>query len=270
MNRRLSATSALLALLLGACGRPPEATNLWEASVIRKAKERGRLVVALEPEFQPFEYLDERGEIVGFDVDLARELGRDLGVPVEFRKVAWETISAELASGNADLIISGRTTTPERALSESYSDPYFETITCLLVSKKKAPELRGIQDLNQPGRVVAVKLGTTGETAARRRCPRAEIVTFPAENAAALEVAQGKADAFLYDLAAVRKHAAEYADLTFVIEDPVSVEPYAIACRKGDPETVAWLNLCLSLMRRDGRLKELYARHGLEAPGAGR
>lgn len=256
--------ACLLALLAGCGQRGGDKPDLWEHAAIRKAQERGRLRVALEPEFPPFEYVDERGELAGFDVDLARMIAGELGVPVEFQQVNFNSIILTLVTGEVDLIISGMTATPERALQVSYSDPYFHTVTCLLVSRQRAADVRSIADLDQEGRVVVVKQATTGEVAARKRCPKAKIVSFPKENAAALEVAQGLADAFLYDLRSILNHHEKHPDTTFTLLTPVSVEPYSIACRKGDPESVAWLNLVLHHMRRDGRLKELYGRHGLE------
>jgi polar amino acid transport system substrate-binding protein len=265
---RLRASALLLLLLCGpACGRPPEATDLWENSAIRRAKESGRLVVALESEFPPMESRDASGNLIGFDVDLARTIARELGdeVVVDFHDVKWDTIQAELTTGKADLIISGMTATPDRALTISFSDPYFETVTWLLVAKRHQGRVKTYRDLDSPDFTIAVKSGTTGVNAARTHLPRAKRVDFPTENAAALEVASGRADAFLYDLASVKRHQAEHRDETFLLEETVSVEPYAIACRKGDPETLAWLNLVLDHMRRDGRMEELYARHGLEA-----
>ena len=107
-------------------------------------------------------------------------------------------------------------------------------------------------------------IGVSHHNAAEARCPKAKIVSYGKEADAALEVAFGRADAFLYDLRAVQNHHAKHPDTTFIIRDPVSVEPYAIACRKGDPDTVAWLNLVLHHLKRDGRLEELYAKYGLE------
>jgi polar amino acid transport system substrate-binding protein len=254
-----------LAALVAACGERGASLDLWQSSTIRQAKARGRLVVAMEPEFKPFEWIDERGELVGFDVDLCRVLAQEMNVEnVEFLRVNFDVIMSTLLSGEADLIVSGMTATPERALRVSYSEPYFHTVTCLLVSREKASDVRGIRDLDDPARTVVVKIGTTGDVSARKRCPRAKIVSFPSENAAALEVAMGRADAFLYDKKSVEQHHERHPDTTFLLLDPVTVEPYAIACRKGDPDTVAWLDLVLHHMRRDGRLKELYAKHGLE------
>ena len=253
-----------ITLLLAACGGPSTTANLWKSSTLSQAKERGKLIVALEAEFEPFEYIDDKGELVGFDVDLARILGAEMDIPVEFMNVSWDSIMPSLLTKKCDLILSGMTATPKRALRVSYSDPYFHTITCLLVSKKRAADVKSIQDLNNPDRVVVVKQNTTGHNAADARCPNAKIVSYGKEADAALEVAFGRADAFLYDLRAVQNHHAKHADTTFIIRDPVSVEPYAIACRKGDPDTVAWLNLVLHHLKRDGRLEELYAKYGLE------
>lgn len=265
MPRPLLVLPTLILLLLAACGgRGHEATDLWENSVIRQAKQRGKLVIAMEQSFRPFEWRDENDTLLGFDVDLGREIGRELGVEVEFLHVDWESIIPTLVGNKADLIVSGMTATPERALSVSYTSPYFHTATILLVSKAKAADVKGIRDLDRPGRVVAVKIGTTGQFAAEKHCPQATIVPVKTENDAANEVVLGRADAFLYDRWSIKNHHRNHPDETFVIDTPVSVEPYAIACRKGDPETVAWLDLVLQAMRLDGRLGELHAKYGLE------
>ena len=255
---------ALVVMLTASGGQGMEATDLWENALVRQDSERGKLVVATEPQFRPFEWKNDKNELVGFDIDLARMIGKELGVEVEFLEVAWTSIIPTLLGGKADLIMSGMTATPKRALTVSYTDPYFHTITCLLVSTAKGGDIKSIADLNQPGRVVAVKEGTTGHVAAQKHCPKAKVVSTELENDAANEVVQGKADAFLYDLWSIRQHHKNNPDTTRVITTPVSREPYAIAVRKGDPESVAWLNLVLRTLRLDGRLQELYEKYGLE------
>ena len=115
---------------------------------------------------------------------------------------------------------------------------------------------------------MVAKLGTTGETAARRRLPRAQVDTLGEDTHCALQVAQGKADAFIYDEMQVRRYAADNPATTRVLEDAVTVEPYAIACRAADLVTVHWLDTVLDLLRRDGRLDALYHKHfpGLTPP----
>lgn len=265
MNRRrrarhvgASVLGALLGLLAG-CGQAPVAADATLAAV----QARGHLIVALEPEFKPFEYVDEHGELAGFDVDLARAIGQELGVGVTFRSVEWESILPALLTGEADLIVSGMTATEERAQKVAFTRPYHRTITCLLVSTSKAAGLTTFEDLDEVGRIVTVKEGTTGDTTARARLAHATVKAFPSELAAAQEVATGMADAFLYDLVSIRNHHERSPTTTYVIETPVTTEPYAIACRRGEADTVRRLDAILEAMEADGRLDALHVRHGL-------
>ena len=94
------------------------------------------LVVGTEPEFPPFESLDENGELVGFDIDLARAIAKDLGVDVRFETMAFDSLPSALGVGKIDVILSGMTATPERAKSRTFTDSYFRTQLCLLVGTR--------------------------------------------------------------------------------------------------------------------------------------
>lgn len=253
----------LLPVLLAGCGQQG-GTDLWQSSALKAAKDRGKLIVGTEAKFRPFEYVDDNGELAGFDIDLARIIADEMEIEVEFMNANFDSMIPSLLSRRVDLVMSGMTATPLRALKVSYSDPYFHTIICWLVSKDRAPGVTSIADLNQSGRIITVKLSTTGDITATKRCPRAQIKRFDEDGDAALDVASGRADALLYDLRAVQNYHRQHPDTTYVVREAVSIEPYAIACRKGDPDTLGWLNLLLHHMRRDGRLKELYAKYDLE------
>jgi polar amino acid transport system substrate-binding protein len=272
--RRRPRLLALLPLVLATlgCARAGGggSQELWTSSTIYRAKKAGKLVVLMEAEFKPFTWKDG-GTLVGFDVDLAREIGKELGVPVEFRETSWGLLATELVQGKGDLIVSGVTATAQRALECSFSDPYYLTRTIALVARPKADGVTHVAQLDDPARRIVAQKGSTGEIAARKHLPRARLDTFDTESLCALEVAQGRADAFVYDEVQVREHAAVHPDTTRVIDETLSLEPYAIECRKGDPETVEWLNLVLATMRRDGRLDELYKKHlpGVRLPSQG-
>jgi polar amino acid transport system substrate-binding protein len=265
--RALAVAVPLAALLASGCRREGGGgvLELWKSSTIYKAKQAGKLVVLMEAEFKPFTWKDG-GTLVGFDVDLARELGKELKVPVEFRELGFGLLATELVQGRGDLVISGITATPERALEVSFSDPYFLTRTIALLAKPRADGVERISGLDDAKRRIVVQKGSTGENAARHHLPRAVVDTLDTEALCALEVAQGRADAFVYDEWQVRAHAEKNPGTTRVIDETLSYEPYAVECRKGDPETVAWVNLVLAAMRRDGRLDDLYKKHGLRAP----
>jgi polar amino acid transport system substrate-binding protein len=253
----LALLTALAALPgLSGCGGPTSGDPL------EPIRRRGALVIATEAEFRPFEYVEPDGEVVGFDIDLARAIAADLGVRLEVRNVKFDSIISELKQGFADLIVSGMTVTPERAQSVRFSEPYFFTVTALLLNKEKAGQIAAVAELDDPARTVAVKEGTTGEQAAAKVVPRARKVSHKTENGAALDVAEGRADAFLYDLHSVEQHHAQHPERTVLLRTPVTVEAYAIAARPEDGALVERVNAVLAAMRRDGRLAALMARHG--------
>lgn len=256
----------LLAWTLAPAGAGPHET--FTDSVLHAAMKRGRLIVGMEVKFWPFEYADEKGAPVGFDVDLVRLMAKEMGLELEIKDMEWTGLIPALQTGKVDLIVSGMTATLERAKSVTFSDPYFLTGLCALVSKTKAPGLDRVEALNAPGRILAVKTGTTGDILAAKRFPQAELRRFKDETACAQEVAAGRADAFIYDQISVAKHHRMNPDTTTAILKPFTHEPFAMAMRKGDFDLWQWTNQFLRTIRADGRYDELHARHfsGLPRP----
>ena len=132
--------AALLVLGLGltvaACGKKKY------DSTLDKVLDTGELVIGTEPEFPPFESKDENGNYVGFDMDMARELAKDLGVKLRIEEMSWDSLPAALSTGKIDLIVSGMTITEERAESRAFTKPYFHTVLCLLVHKDSGSKRR--------------------------------------------------------------------------------------------------------------------------------
>jgi len=223
---------------------------------------RDELVVGLEPEFPPFESKNEKGEYVGFDVDLARELAKDLGKDLRIEEMAWDSLPTALATGKIDVIISGMTATEERAKSRSFTEPYYHTTLCFLVNAKSGIEKP--DDVH--GKRLAVKLGTTGDIQAQKKFADAKIVKFDSESACALEVVSGRADAFLYDRHSILRHHHNHPDATRVILEPISEEPYAMAVRLGDTAFVERLNRFIRDVKADGRYARIYEKHFGEPP----
>lgn len=248
MRRALLLSLALLAL---GCGAEPY------PSTLDRVLDRGVLVVGTEPEFPPFESRNANGDLVGFDIDLARAIATDLGVDVRFETMAFDSLPSALGVGKIDVILSGMTATPERAKSRTFTDSYFRTQLCLLVHVGAGIEVP--QDAD--GKRIVVKLGTTGDINAARLFPRAEITKFDTEGACALEVIHGRADAFLYDRHSIVRHHRAHPDVTRTVLEPLSDEPYAMAVRHGDQVFVERLNAFLRRIRTDGTYATLYETH---------
>ena len=235
--------------------------DIFEGSDLNQVIKRNKLIVGMEVEYFPFEYANEKGEPVGFDVDIAKLIAQELGTGIEIKDMEWTGLIPSLQSGKIDLIISGMTRTLTRSKTVTFTNPYFETGLCVLLSQKKAPNVKDVQELNAPDRIIAVKTGTTGDLITGKLFPKAQINRYKDETACVREVVTGRADAFLYDQISIAKHHKENPDTTRAILKPFTFEPFAIAIRKGDLDFLNWLNLFLETIKADGRYQELYQKH---------
>jgi len=236
--------------------------DLAKASALEEIMKRGHLLVGLEAGYQPFEMQDEKGNIVGFDVDIAYEMGKAIfgkggEKKVKLINTAWEGIIPSLMTHKFDIIMSGMTARQDRNLKVNFCDPVYYIGQCLLINKKNKGKYKSYKDLNKKGVIVASKLGTTGAFTIDKLMPNATPRLFKTEAEAALQVANGIADAFVYDEPQVRVNAAKYKKTTFGIYEPLTYEPLAWAIRKGDPDFLNWLNNFLRQLRGDGRWDQL-------------
>lgn len=234
------------------------AEEIANASTLEEIQKRGQLLVGMEAGYQPFEMQDEKGNIVGFDVDIAYELGKAIfgeggEKKVKLVNTAWEGIIPALMTHKFDIIMSGMTILQSRNLKVNFCDPVYHIGQCILINKKDADKYKNYKDLNKEGVIVTSKLGVTGAWTAEKKMPKATLRLFKTEAEGALQVANGLADAFIYDEPQVRVFAAMYKDKTVGIFDPITYEPLAWAIRKGDPDFLNFLNNFLQQLRGDGR-----------------
>jgi len=264
MSRRAwkrGAFCVLVAVLCAGTAQGVTPHDIFHGSTLNEVIQRNKLIVGMEVEYFPFEYADEKGEPMGFDVDLAKLAAQELGVAIEIKDIEWTGLIPALQSGKVDLVVSGMTRTLARAKTVSFTEPYFVTGLCALVSLQRAADVTRVEDLNAEGRVIAVKTGTTGDLVASKRFSKAVINRFKDETACVREVVTGRADAFFYDQLSIAKHHKQNRDTTRAMLEPFTYEPFAMAVRKGDFDFLSWLNLFLETIKVDGRYDELYRKH---------
>ncbi len=213
----------------------------------------------------PIDVTSEKGERIGFEVDLARKMAEILGVKVEFVIVNWDGIIPALISKKFDMIFSGMTITPERALKVDFTIPYLTVGQTVLynTSRFKEPPKYSLLK-NMKGLKIAVQLGTTGDEAARRLFPNAEILTFDTMDEAAFQVASKRADIMVVDSIYARYMAEKYPQLASTGE-LLTKEDLGIAVRKGDPEFLRWLDTFIRWAKTSGLIEELKEKWGVEA-----
>lgn len=240
------------------CGTAAAAANPADSPTLQQVLARQELRVGLEVGYMPFEMVDKSGEVIGFDIDLARLMARRLGVKLKVVNQSWDGIIPALLTGKFDVTLGGMTITPERAKRVDFSDPYLTIGQTVLLRRKLAGEVTSYQQLNDPKYRVLSKLGTTGEIAMRKHFPRAQLRTFEHQSEAAIEVRNGRADAFIYDLPFNAVMASQFPYGLVHLARPFTHEDLGWAIRKGDPALRAWLNEFLAGLRKDGTYQALY------------
>jgi polar amino acid transport system substrate-binding protein len=244
-------------LLLSVCAF----TGLAQAGVIDDAVKRGTLRVGMDPTYMPFEMTNKRGEIIGFEVDLLKAMTKAMGVKLELVSTSYDGIIPALLTDKFDMIGSGMTLTQERNLRINFSEPFIVVGQTLLIRKELADKVKSYKDLNSADYRITSKIGTTGEMVAKKLIAQAKYSGFDNEQEAVMDVVNGKADAFIYDapynVVAVNKAGA--GKLVF-LDEPFTFEPLAFGLKKGDYDSLNWINNWLHQIREDGTYDRIHAK----------
>lgn len=217
--------------------------------------EPGPLVIGMDLSYPPFETIDAQGNPAGISPDIARALGESLHRPVKIENIPFTGLIPSLLTRKIDLIISSMTDTVEREKTIAFSEPYLSIGLALLAGKNSG--LTSSHDLDQAGRVIAVRQGTTAQVWAQEHLKAATVLVLDKESSAVLEVIQGKAAAFLYDQMSVWKNAQEHSAETIALLEPVQRESWAIGLRPDNTALREQVNAFLKNFRSSGGFDKL-------------
>jgi len=235
-------------VLLGFATQAVAASGALEA-----IKGRGTLLAGVKYDTPPFGFVDASNQVVGFDVDLVREIAAALGVKIELIKVTSPTRIPMIVSGNVDLVAASMTITEERAKTIDFSIVYYTGAQTLLVPANSP--IGGLKDL--PGKTVAVQQGTTLEKNLAQLAPGAKPLPFRDYTSAWLALRQGRADAFTGSYDILRGFAKGGPGFKTVGEK-FSVEPFGIGMKKGETALVEFVNAQLRALWTSGKYAALY------------
>lgn len=255
---KVSAALAVIFFLISASAIGAD-IELAKKSTLESILKRGELWVGFDSGYMPFEMTNQKGRYVGFDIDVAKEIAKAMGVKFVPINTDWVDIIPSLVTGKFDIIISGMTVTQERNLKINFADPYIIVGQTILINKKHEGVIKSYKDLNNPKYIVTSQTGTTGEEAVKGFIPKCKYKSFKTEKDAVLEVINGKADAFVYDLPyCVVVMVMQGKDKLAFLDKPFTYEPLAWAVRRGDPDFLNWLNNFLNQIKNDGRYDRIY------------
>lgn len=229
--------------------------ELTEQSMIEQVVKRGILRIGLDT-FVPWAMKDKTGKLIGFEVDVATRLAKDTGVEVEFVPTQWAGIIPALLTGKFDIIIGGMTIRPDRALKVNFSIPYDYSGQTICAHKVLAAGFKKPEDFNRPDVTIGVRLGTTSVLAVKRVMPKANLRQFDQEPQLYQELLNGNLHAVVASLPKPADQALKYPDKLFAITEPFSRELIGFAVRKGDPDSLNYLNSWIRTVEAEGWLHE--------------
>jgi len=259
--KTIGAAALAAGLMLGLSG-PVAAGDTQQAlsseSVLETIKKRGELRVGLST-FVPWAMRDKNGELIGFEIDVAKKVAEDMGVSVDFVPTAWDGIIPALLAGKFDAIISGMSITAKRNLTVNFTRPYANTGYILMANSARADEkgLMTLEDFNQSSVTIATRRATTGAVAMQKNFPKAKLVYFDDDNLSYQEAANGNVDGVSSTPPKAAFEIEKRGDVLRVVS-PKLMSPTreAFAVRKGDPDILNFFNNWIQEQEASGWLKE--------------
>ena len=247
--RPLAVLAAFALMLTGA--------SLSAENTPASLKQKGSIVVGTASGYYPFEMVDKQNKLVGYDIDIADAIAKDLGVKVEWQNYAFSGLIPALQANKVDLVLAAMTANDKRKLVVDFSNPYFTSGQAILVNKK-VPNVKSWQDLDKKGYVIAVSQGTTADTTASSMFKNATVKKFDGSALAALELLNGKAQAVIHEVPWVAVYQRKNPDTTYAVLEPFTTEHLSIAVPKGNPQMVEYLNGFLGKYVKSDEYKKAY------------
>lgn len=212
------------------------ASNESTDNSLKNVQDKGTLVVALSPEYAPFEFrtlVDGKDTIVGADIELAKEIGKELGVEVEFSAMSFDNVLNSVQNGKVDLAISGISATEERAKVFDFSIPYYTSTNKLIINKANSSLFTSISSLESG--TMGVQKGSIQEKIANDLLPNASKISISSNGELVNELKAGKIDGIIFEEPIANAYVAKNDDLMIVDTEIESnyTDAYAVALPKG-------------------------------------
>lgn len=245
----------LMSMMLVACGGGGEQSAADESWT--KIEDKGEFVLGLDESFPPMGFRDESGEIVGFDIDVAREVCSRLGIELVVQPISWDTKEQELDTGKIDCIWNGFTITEERKQQVLFSEPYMKNQQIIVVMEDS--DVTSLADLK--GKKLGLQSGSSAADAlagsADFKASLGEVAEFDDNMTALMDLEKGGVDAVLMDEIVARYYMQTKNKGYKVLDEALAAEEYGIGFRKDDQALMQKFQDTLNEMAADGTLADI-------------
>jgi polar amino acid transport system substrate-binding protein len=247
--------------VLAACGKKEEAPAPAAVASAPAPAPARVYVVGTDAAYAPFESQNEKGEIVGFDIEVVQAIAAKAGIEVKFVNTPWEGIFNALGQGDRDMVVSAVTITEERKGTMDFSDPYFDAQQ--LIAVKETSKVAKFADLKRLK--VGVQTGTTGDEAVGKLLGKTNtnIKRFESTPLALKELEAGGVDAVVADNGVIIHYVANNPGGKFktVADKDFVPEQYGIALKKGNTELLEKINKGLAEIKADGSYDAIFSKY---------
>jgi polar amino acid transport system substrate-binding protein len=254
---------AAVALMATACGTQPklpaqskseQSKKVTEGNTFENIKKQGVLKIAVDDTFPPMEYRNDQNKLVGFDIDLANAISKELGVKVEFIPTAWDGILPGLDAKRYDIIMSSMNITDERKQKVDFVE-YMKLGQVVAVKSGNPDKIQSKADLS--GKTVGVQLGSTSESAAKEIKGIKELKTYNGYTDVFNDLGLGRLQGVIVAEAVGRYYKTTKPDAFDVVGSSFQSLPVGIAVRKGDNELEAALQKAVKTVKDNGAYAEV-------------
>lgn len=230
---------------------------IMSVALLSGCQTKKALIVGTEATFAPFEFIDEKNIIVGFDIDVINYIANELGETIEIKNQPFETLVESLAAKQVDIVIAGMTITGERAEKVLFSKPYYNAYQVIVVREGETT-INSVEDLSD--KVVAVQVGTTGAMEAadiKGGDEHPQLKQFKRVNEAFMELQNGRADAVIIDAPVAENYMAKLGGMKYAGEPFTEDEEFGIAVRKDNVALMDKINKALDKLVQSGEYDNL-------------
>lgn len=251
VSRRALIALAASTTLLSACGKSDTAA-VTPSVFVENPSLPAKIVIGLDDNFPPMGFRDEKNELVGFDIDLARETAKHLGMQVEFKPIDWDAKESELNGKRVDALWNGLTITPEREKNIAFTAPYMENHQIIIVKADSPIKTKA----DMAGKVIGVQDGSSAIDAINKDAATAqsfkELKKYGDNVTALLDLNTGRIDAVVLDEVVGRYYVAKKPGEYAILEQNFGAEKYGVGVRKQDTALLDHLNRALDEVKKDG------------------
>ena len=262
LRNRVVFSCVLVLALLCACAHVQEGSvSRSPAPVLDRILKRGELVVGTAGGMPPLNMTTKTGDIIGFEIDLARKMASAMGVKLRVEPMEFSKLLPALEKGKVDMVLSGMTITPARNLKVAFVGPYFISGKAFLTKIETIAKAKDATEVNSPNVRLTALRGSTSQYFVEQVLPKVQLVPAKDYDEAVKLVLQGKVNAMIadYPICLVSVYRYPNEGLLSVIT-PLTYEPLGIAVPSYDPHLVNWVENFLASLEETGGMDELKER----------